>query len=887
MSSDAPIMADINGLPIEIRNTSDNYAKYIVFPDITLMVSEEMEYINYSTSNHDGSGVTATTASKDQTIANRNEFLKRKSSNSVRSNKKRNSSSKAQTEDAGNTSHDILNESMAGSNTHSVFTAHKERLVYHSQFFRSMFLSERPMSEATANCIPVILPRGTLIAFPSVLKYMYNGFITVDSMVANPEAYISFTILAKYLGLDSHQYIGSSQHPPGNFSHAYEMWRAKGKLQSYACCILEVVSPLKQIFLFHLGGNNDDDRDLTAITALAITDTLNCMEETSPVIAKVDTYAYIISALLELLSYCEDASIQIALPVLAGIAGPRLKTIPNVLNLSLHYFVKLVASIPYGEMSENSFGDLILTYIDRRNSPDMVGRGRSLQLTKEEQFHLIALIDWKVLNGNFLEYKLLSRLPSSEISKIDEFLPFIRDISRDLICPITQRAMKPTDDIHTICGLKHYFSVAPKRPGGHRLSRCPICQMSGNVVSSAPDLTMYKNLLRSHLSSKEAGCRLAKAWADENLSRDMLFDYDASEQPATNANLSTHAMSYPRNENARGETSAVSHTAQFTRIRFQIVKGCDFDHAELVEFEGDIKVSEIAEYWCISHQLPFNSLRVVGTPGAVNIHQRQDMTLHDYLSLYYPEYESREEVHSDNNELPVIHLQIAQVAGKPVIRFYSREKIVDVGVSLTLVDFHDDVLVFPATTVNTGMVEAQTLTQQRTWHLAGIDSTMGQHSSRILFSRLDHQVGEVDYLYWEACITPKLSPLFALNMNTTICLTRQEVLGTEALDLLLAQGLSYVEATEMLTYWLPQLTSKPFVQVDFLPQSVLDKYAAIAIHSNPRMQVDMLRVFMLFRPIDNRCQLSAKSSKSMPKRNIIRPSSDFYVLEWGGMHIPE
>ena len=126
-------------------------------------------------------------------------------------------------------------------------------------------------------------------------------------------------------------------------------------------------------------------------------------------------------------------------------------------------------------------------------------------------------------------------------------------------------------------------------------------------------------------------------------------------------------------------------------------------------------------------------------------------------------------------------------------------------------------------------------------------------------------------------------------MNTTICLTRQEVLGTVALDLLLAQGLSYVEATEMLTYWLPQLTSKPFVLVDFLPQSVLDKYAAIAIHINSRpMQVDMLRVFMLFRPIDNCCQsLLAKSSNSVPKRNIIRPSSNFYVLEWGGMHIPE
>jgi hypothetical protein len=523
------------------------------------------------------------------------------------------------------------------------------------------------MSEATANCIPVILPRGTLIAFPSILKYMYNGFVTFDSMVDNPEAYISFTILAKYLGLDSHQYIGSSQHPPGNFSHAYEMWRSKGKLQSYACCILEVVSPLKQIFSFHLGC---DDRDLTAITALAITDTLNCMEETTLAIAKVDTYTYIISALLELLSYCEDAVIQIALPILAGVAGPRLKAIPNVLNLSLHYFVKLVTSIPYGEMSENSFGDLILTYIDRRNSPAMVGSDRP-QLTEEEQFHLIALIDWKVLNGNFLEYKLLSRLPSSEISKIDEFLPFIRDISRDIICPITQRAMKPTDDIYTICGLKHYFSVAAERPGEPmRLRRgrsydeyqCPICQMSGNVVSSAPDLTLFKNLLRSHLSYKEACCCRAKTWADENLARDMLFDYDDSKQTATaRASLSTHALSCPRNEKARGKTSAVSH-AQSTRIRIQIVKGCDFDHAELGEFESDIKVSAIADYWCLNHQLPINSVRVVGTPGAVNMTSQgwtsPDMTLHEYLSLYYPEYESREEVHSDNDELPVIHLQL-------------------------------------------------------------------------------------------------------------------------------------------------------------------------------------------------------------------------------------
>ena len=68
--SAAGILVSPEGGPIEICNTSDNYAKYIVFPDITLMVSEETEYINYLT-NHDGSGVTATTASKDQTINNK------------------------------------------------------------------------------------------------------------------------------------------------------------------------------------------------------------------------------------------------------------------------------------------------------------------------------------------------------------------------------------------------------------------------------------------------------------------------------------------------------------------------------------------------------------------------------------------------------------------------------------------------------------------------------------------------------------------------------------------------------------------------------------------------------------------------------------------------
>ena len=68
--SAAGILVSPGGGPIKIRNTSDNYAKYIVFPDITLMVSEETEYINYSTI-HDGSGVTATTASKDQTIDNK------------------------------------------------------------------------------------------------------------------------------------------------------------------------------------------------------------------------------------------------------------------------------------------------------------------------------------------------------------------------------------------------------------------------------------------------------------------------------------------------------------------------------------------------------------------------------------------------------------------------------------------------------------------------------------------------------------------------------------------------------------------------------------------------------------------------------------------------
>ena len=212
-----------------------------------------------------------------------------------------------------------------------------------------------------------------------------------------------------------------------------------------------------------------------------------------------------------------------------------------------------------------------------------------------------------------------------------------------------------------------------------------------------------------------------------------------------------------------------------------------------------------------------------------------------------------------------------QEAGKPVIRFYSKRSFENILVSLHLEGWQN-ILAYPRPTHVCNINAEQTPVQTDTviWSIRLLP---GQSSATIEHASNDQVYRRYSYLFWEA------STWNGFNICTTrASCVRSDVLVDGLLqDSLLAQGLSVEEATEMATHWLPAMSKRKFVIIQFLPQDVLDQRAKLSISPNPEV---IHRVFMLFHPTDSYVPCQNSLIRSPP---LIIDRGKFIVVEWGGM----
>lgn len=94
-------------------------------------------------------------------------------------------------------------------------------------------------------------------------------------------------------------------------------------------------------------------------------------------------------------------------------------------------------------------------------------------------------------------------------------------------------------------------------------------------------------------------------------------------------------------------------------------------------------------------------------------------------------------------------------------------------------------------------------------------------------------------------------------------------------DKLSQLGLTPKEYNEFIVYWLPQMEKNKYNLIHFATKSEYADHARLEISPQPD---SMLRVFMVFKPLDSKIDVKSQSIETF-KRN------GFAVVEWGGTEI--
>ena len=114
-------------------------------------------------------------------------------------------------------------------------------------------------------------------------------------------------------------------------------------------------------------------------------------------------------------------------------------------------------------------------------------------------------------------------------------------------------------------------------------------------------------------------------------------------------------------------------------------------------------------------------------------------------------------------------------------------------------------------------------------------------------------------------------------MQNASCVRSDDLASGLLQDSLVAQGLSTDEATEMATHWLPAMTKREFVLIEFMDRERLDRRAKLRVSPAPDA---IHRVFMLFRTTDTKYSCKRPLVMS-PALSLSRDGCT--VVEWGGM----
>lgn len=126
---------------------------------------------------------------------------------------------------------------------------------------------------------------------------------------------------------------------------------------------------------------------------------------------------------------------------------------------------------------------------------------------------------------------------------------------------------------------------------------------------------------------------------------------------------------------------------------------------------------------------------------------------------------------------------------------------------------------------------------------------------------------EYSYLFWEGVgeISYDMSKGFVVKKEDSADFLR------EKLSFL---GLRPEEYNEFIVYWLPRLLENPYNLITFQQETYTD-HAHLSISPEPD---SMLRVFMVYKPLDHPIEIEEQTLKPFTREG-------FCVIEWGGTEL--
>lgn len=136
----------------------------------------------------------------------------------------------------------------------------------------------------------------------------------------------------------------------------------------------------------------------------------------------------------------------------------------------------------------------------------------------------------------------------------------------------------------------------------------------------------------------------------------------------------------------------------------------------------------------------------------------------------------------------------------------------------------------------------------------------------------DLQTGrDYDYLFWDGdCDVP-------VGFNNSICVRGSDT--AQFLETYLeAAGLTYSEIDDFISFWLPRMEDNPYNLISF-PTEEYEEMAELTVDPAPDT---MIRVYMIFMPLDDEIEIPEEQQLVMPEQT---ERDGFVVVEWGGSEV--
>lgn len=204
-------------------------------------------------------------------------------------------------------------------------------------------------------------------------------------------------------------------------------------------------------------------------------------------------------------------------------------------------------------------------------------------------------------------------------------------------------------------------------------------------------------------------------------------------------------------------------------------------------------------------------------------------------------------------------LYLVLILKKPVILLYNYQKDTNVEVSLKLNKGINFSSVYPRPKAFTNKAD------RLTWNVTFVEN------GKI---KLEDNQRYYPYLFYECdCV----NFVDENEMHNFTCVSSEDV--EDKLDKVLEKmGLNYAERCDMITYWLPQLTEKKYVNFGFVKNEAYEKIVNLTVNPPPEV---LIRVIMVFKCIDEFDKECPKELDYVPQIN--EDSTIQKVVEWGAI----